>query len=114
MTVLRADDHSRAAGRAGKCRYQGSRRTDHELRLAAEIAGAGDDPGQLSFGCRKPVHLPVARDERSYFGCRHPITLSLVRLSDRLWQSQRLRLKPILLELQGVAPVTMVRAPRLG
>jgi hypothetical protein len=114
VTVLCANEHRRATRGSGKCRYQGGWRANHEFRLAGKILRVGDDPGELSFGRRQSIHLPIARDERNYFGWRHPNTLSCVPLSDPLSQSQQFGLGSILLELQGVGPVTMVRAARLG
>src|SRR6185295_17454 len=111
VTILCAYEDLRTARGRGKCRYQGGRRTNHQFRLADKIPGARNDFSQLSPRSGQPVHFPIARDQWNYLGCRHPTIPSRVRLSDPLWQSQWLALKPILLELQGVGSVTMVRAP---
>ena len=114
MTILPPNDHRRAAGGRGKGRDQSCRRTDHQFGLAGERLCPGYDLGEFARRGGKPIHFPIARNERSDLGRRHRKIPSRERLPVPLWQCHRAGNEPILVQLQGVAPLTMVPPPRLG
>ncbi len=78
MAVLAADGDARAARQRRKARQQRRRRTYHKVGVG-QAAGAGDDGLKLAGASRKPVHLPIASDQRSArhrFGLKNPATKS--------------------------------------
>ena len=65
VAILPADCHPRPPGRRGKVRNQGCRRTYHQFGFACELCRAGYDLGELGPRGGKPVHFPVARNQRN-------------------------------------------------
>ena len=66
----------RAARLGGKGRDQGRRRADHQVGLGPASAPApGHDPVRVRRPRPKPVHLPIARDQRAALRCGHPSPL---------------------------------------
>jgi hypothetical protein len=63
VTILAANGDLRAAHCLGKTGYQGRRRTNHQVGCNA--GRAVDNAGQFAGSGGKPVHLPVARDQRA-------------------------------------------------
>src|SRR5580704_6843517 len=76
VAVLAADGDARTARRLGKARHQRSRRTYYKVGTG-QTAGAGDDRLKLAGRGRKPVHFPIASDQRT---ARHHFGPKILRL----------------------------------
>ena len=76
MAVLATDRDARAARQRRKARHQRGWRTYDKVGIG-QAAGAGDDCLQLAGGSLKPVHFPIACDQRA---ARHRFGLKIVRL----------------------------------
>ena len=77
MAVLAADGDARAVRQRRKARHQGGRRANHKVGIG-QAAGAGDDCLELAGRGHKPVHFPIACNQRA---ARHRFGLKIVRHS---------------------------------